>query len=568
MAPFLLTLAQCNPTVGDLAGNLATLQAALAEATEAGADLCVASELALTGYPPEDLLLKSAFLDDVDAAIDELVAATTTCTFVFGTPLRGERAGLLGPTRDARNPAGPAVEGPRSALANGVVVARDGRILDTVAKRYLPNYGVFDEQRWFCPSLAVPRTIDVAGRRVGIVICEDLWSPEPTAGLAELGVEVLCVVNASPYCVGRQPEREALARARAASTGATVAYVNQVGGQDELVFDGQSFVAQAGGTRARLRAFTTATVTVDLDDLGHAPVEPPLDEVDEVYDALVAGVSDYFTKNRFADAVLGLSGGVDSSLVAAVAVDALGANHVHGVAMPSRYSSDGSLSDAELLADRLGIDCVTIPIEPGHVALASMLEPVLGGAPVGLTDENLQSRLRGVTLMALSNAEGWIVLTTGNKSELAVGYSTLYGDSAGGFAVIKDCAKTLVYDLCRARNARAVADGTVPPIPSSVLDKPPSAELRPDQRDDQSLPPYEVLDPIIAAYVEDDLTAPEIVALGFDAATVDRVVGLIDGAEYKRRQSPLGVRITTKAFGRDRRLPITNRYRPTGAPRG
>jgi len=363
--------------------------------------------------------------------------------------------------------------------------------------------------------------------------------------------------------------------------------VNLVGGQDELVFDGGSFLIDAAGTRlAQAPQFETALVLTELElpaleqpaDLVVATrargfATPPLpalaetlDPLAETYQALVLGVRDYFAKNGFTDATLGLSGGIDSSLVATIAVDALGASRVHGVALPSRYSSAGSLADAEALADRLEISLVTIPIEEAHGAFASMLSPILGGPPLGLTDENLQSRLRGVTLMALSNAKGWIVLTTGNKSELATGYSTLYGDSAGGFAVIKDVVKTLVYDLCRHRNAVAVARGEVPPIPETVLHKAPSAELRPDQRDDQSLPPYAVLDPIVEAYVEEDQTAPELVAAGHDPAAVAQVVALIDGAEYKRRQSPLGVRITTKAFGRDRRLPITNRYRPPVPP--
>jgi NAD+ synthase (glutamine-hydrolysing) len=390
-------------------------------------------------------------------------------------------------------------------------------------------------------------------------------------------------------------------RRRVAEAGCAIAYVNQVGGQDELVFDGDSLVLDATGTLVAAGAqFAEDLVVVDLElpahrpravsellprvsvteerrmaplPLAERPPRPALGDHAEIYAALVLGTGDYLAKNGFSEAVVGLSGGIDSSLVATVAVDALGAERVHGISMPSRYSSEGSRTDAAALAERLGIDLKVVPIEEAHLAFASMLAPVLGREPFGLTDENLQSRLRGVVLMAVSNATGWIVLTTGNKSEMATGYSTLYGDSAGGFAVIKDVPKTLVYDLCRYRNTQAVLEGSTPPIPESVLDKPPSAELRPDQRDDQSLPAYEELDPVLQGYVERDRTAADLVAEGFDPAVVDRVVRLVDGAEYKRRQMPPGVRITTKAFGKDRRMPITNRYRPpvtggTGDHRG
>jgi NAD+ synthase (glutamine-hydrolysing) len=405
------------------------------------------------------------------------------------------------------------------------------------------------------------------------------------ADQAATGARLLVNANASPYSRGRREERLAVLADRAHETGCPIVYVNQVGGQDELVFDGASVVVGPDGeVMASAHQFVEEVLVCDLEvraDPGTTglppvpvtatsrapggvparPVAEPLDPVAEVYEALVLGTRDYLGKNGFSDAVVGLSGGIDSSLVAAVAVDAVGAAHVHGVAMPSRYSSGGSVSDAEALATALGIDLALAPIEQAHGALADTLAPLLGGEPTGLTDENLQSRIRGVLLMALSNAHGWIVLTTGNKSEMATGYSTLYGDSAGGFAVIKDVPKTLVYDLCRHRNTQAVLEGLPGPIPDSVLDKPPSAELRPDQRDDQSLPRYEELDPVLQGYVERDLTAADLVAEGFDPAVVDRVVRLVDGAEYKRRQMPPGVRITTKAFGKDRRMPITNRYR-------
>jgi NAD+ synthase (glutamine-hydrolysing) len=444
---------------------------------------------------------------------------------------------------------------------------------------------VFDEQRWFAAGTGPAPLAEVAGVPVGMTICEDMWVPGgPMADQAAAGARLLVNLNASPYSRGRREERLAVLAERTAETGCGVVYVNQVGGQDELVFDGASVVVDArGAVVAGARQFAEEVLVVDLtvdvdDGTGHAGGPPPvvvshttraggdgprrpvadvLDPVAEVYEALVVGTRDYLSKNGFTDAVLGLSGGIDSSLVAAIAVDAVGSAHVHGVAMPSRYSSSGSVSDAGALAANLGIDLSSAPIEPAHRAFTDMLRPLLGTDPTGLTDENLQSRVRGVLLMALSNAHGWIVLTTGNKSEMATGYSTLYGDSAGGFAVIKDVAKTLVYELCRHRNTRAGYDL----IPVAVLDKAPSAELRPDQRDDESLPPYSVLDPVMAGYVEADRSADDLVAEGFDPEAVARVVGLVDRAEYKRRQMPPGVRISGKAFGKDRRMPITNHYR-------
>jgi NAD+ synthase (glutamine-hydrolysing) len=458
-------------------------------------------------------------------------------------------------------------------------------VVGAVAKRFLPNYGVFDEQRWFTPAAGAPVLYRVAGQLVGVSICEDVWfDGGPVADLGRGGAALVVNLNASPYSRGRRAERLAMLETRTAEAGCAIGYVNQVGGQDELVFDGNSLILDARGHLASQgRQFAPDLVVVDLElDTREAALEvvevteapratgrpappsalaEPLSPPAEVYEALVLGTRDYLAKNGFAGAVVGLSGGIDSALVATVAVDALGAANVHALSMPSRYSSEGSLSDAAELARRLGIDLHVVPIEQAHVAFADLLEPLLGGAPRGLTDENLQSRLRGVLLMAASNALGWIVLTTGNKSELATGYSTLYGDSAGGFAVIKDVAKTLVYDLCRFRNARGEADGTGAPIPDAILEKAPSAELRPDQRDDQSLPPYEELDPVLEAYVERDMTSDDLVAAGFAPEVVRAVVRLVDGAEYKRRQMPPGVRISTKAFGKDRRMPITNHYR-------
>ncbi len=564
-----LAAAQLNTVVGDLSGNVERILRALAAAEAAGADICVVPELAIPGYPPEDLLLKPGFVADNVAALEKVAAATGHCAIVVG--FVGAAPGSVG-------------------LANAAAVCAGGRIAGVYRKRFLPNYGVFDEQRWFVPSEEPPPLFAVAGALVGVSICEDVWFDDgPVAQAGRGGADVVVNLNASPYNRGRRHERLTMLSGRVAEAGCAIAYVNQVGGQDELVFDGDSLIVGADGSLVGSGAqFAEDLVVVDVpigehsartvtellprvavtepgrtDHLPLAPAapRPALGDHAEVYAALVLGTRDYLGKNGFSEAVIGLSGGIDSSLVAAIAVDALGPSRVHGISMPSRYSSEGSRHDADALARRLGIDLKTVAIEEAHVAFSSMLAPLLGREPFGLTDENLQSRLRGVLLMAVSNAKGWIVLTTGNKSEMATGYSTLYGDSAGGFAVIKDVPKTLVYELCRYRNTQAVLEGLPGPIPDSVLDKPPSAELRPDQRDDQSLPPYEELDPVLQGYVEGDRTAADLVAEGFEPSLVDQVVRLVDGAEYKRRQMPPGVRITTKAFGKDRRMPITNRYR-------
>jgi NAD+ synthase (glutamine-hydrolysing) len=562
-----LAACQINTFVGDLEGNASRVLAALERAEAAGADVALFPELALTGYPPEDLLLKPGFVADNLEVLDRVAAATTECAAVIG---------FVDADRD---------------LYNAAAVCAGGRVLGRYHKRLLPNYAVFDEQRYFAAGSSPLSLFLIAGVRCGVSICEDAWSPTgPIADQAAGGAELMLNINASPYYAGRLVERERMLATRANDSGCVLAYVNQVGGQDELVFDGASLVMDANGEvlasapqfeedllvvdlevrpvfRKRLldprgRASAPALPTVVVTEASRATAPevpsrfaPAVPAVDEVYRALVLGTHDYVTKNGFTDVVIALSGGVDSSLVACIAVDALGSEHVHGVAMPSRYSSAGSESDAEKLARNLGIDFRTIPIEPAHAAFLEMLGPSFEGKPADLTEENLQSRIRGVVNMALSNKLGWLVLTTGNKSEMAVGFSTLYGDTAGGFAVIKDVPKLLVYELCRARNSRS------PDIPEAVLTKPPSAELRPDQRDDQSLPPYELLDPIIEAYVEDDQTAGELVEAGFDPELVRRVVRLVDLAEYKRRQSPPGVRVTPKAFGKDRRVPITNLYR-------
>jgi NAD+ synthase (glutamine-hydrolysing) len=567
-----VALCQLNTRVGDLSGNVERVVDALRRAEVEGCDLAVFPELALTGYPPEDLLLKPGFVADNRAALDEVAAASGECVAVVGFVDAG---------RD---------------LYNAAAVCARGAVQTVYRKRVLPNYAVFDEQRYFAPGTEEPTLVLVGGVRVGVSICEDAFSPTgPIATQAAGGAELVVNINASPYYANRLAERERMLATRASDASCSLVYVNRVGGQDELVFDGASMVFDTDGELVvRMPQFVEETAICHVEVLpvfrkrlldprgratdgplpvheispvpradGDAPGHPgvvhdPLPPVREVYQALVTGTRDYVLHNGFTDVAIGLSGGIDSSLVAAIAADALGPERVHGVLMPSRYSSDHSLDDAEKLCVELGIERRVIPIEPAHAALLDLLAPSFEGREPDITEENLQSRIRGVLLMALSNKfRGWMVLTTGNKSEMAVGYSTLYGDTAGGFAVIKDVPKLLVYELARDRNA--VAGRAV--IPDNVLVKPPSAELRPDQRDDQSLPPYEVLDPIIEAYVEDDLTRAQLVERGFDADLVERVTRLVDMSEYKRRQTPPGVRVTPKAFGKDRRVPITNAYR-------
>jgi len=572
-----VALAQINPKVGDLDGNVAKLLASYDEAEQAGCDLIAFPELSITGYPPEDLVLKPKFVADNERALQRFAAYTGRCTAVVG---------FVDEDFD---------------LFNAAAVCAGGAVVGTYRKRLLPNYAVFDEGRYFTPGGDTDplELYLVGGVKVGVSICEDIWSPDgPLAIQADGGAALAVNINASPYHVGKAAYRERMLATRAADSHSALVYVNQVGGQDELVFDGASLAFDAEGNllargrqfheelmivevpiaatyrqrlldpRGRISQTSLPVVVVNeapVEDKPHAlnnPLAEPLAEVAELYQALVLGLRDYCVKNGFTDVVIGLSGGIDSTLAAVLAVDALGAEHVHGVSMPSRYSSDHSKSDAEKLAVNLGLDFRTISIEPAFAAYLDMLEPSLvqpdgTPRPPGLTQENIQSRCRGQTLMALSNEFGWMVVATGNKSEMAVGYFTIYGDSVGGYAVIKDVLKTRVYDLCRYVNDRAGTEV----IPEAVITKPPSAELRPDQRDDQSLPPYEELDPILQLYVEEDRTAGEIVELGYDQAVVERVTRLVDIAEYKRRQCPPGVRVTTKAFGRDRRLPITNGYR-------
>ena len=577
-----------NAVVGGLGQNVQTLGRLRSQASHAGADLVVTPELSLTGYPPEDLLLKEGFIEATGAALLELAAGVGLAPMVVGTVLgEGARGVALAPSSDGRDVTG---TGPTQTslthIANALVVLDDRGVAATATKRLLPNYDVFDERRYFHAGVGPHTIVNVAGVAVGLLICEDVWTAAgPAAELAAQGATLLVVANASPFARGRRDEREAMLAERAVETNCPIAYVNLVGGQDELVFDGQSVVVnERGDVIARASAFSEELLIVEVNarassvgeciDAQYARderattalhvnyvAEPP-GEIEEIYDALVMGTRDYLRKNGFRSVVLGLSGGVDSSLVATIAVDAVGSKAVRGFAMPSRYSSEHSVADAVELARRLDIEIMTAPIEPAHGAFAAILADVLGDEPSGLTDENLQSRIRGVLLMAISNATGAIVLTTGNKSEMAVGYSTLYGDSAGGFAVIKDVAKTIVYELCRYRNRLALADGDLEPIPSSVLTKAPSAELRPGQRDDQSLPPYEQLDPLLELYVEGDATADSLIAQGHDPELVRRITRLVDVAEYKRRQMPPGVRISKKAFGRDRRMPITNAFGP------
>jgi NAD+ synthase (glutamine-hydrolysing) len=578
--PLALALCQLNATVGDIAGNEAKIVDGLESATRGGAQLVLFPELAVTGYPPEDLLLKEHFLADARAALERIASRVQGVVALVGFPERADD------------------------VYNSCAVLADGSVQAIYRKVFLPNYGVFDEQRYFQagPGGAVIELGDVT---VGLTICEDIWEPGPPASDEALaGATVLINISASPYHCGKGAERERMLVQRARDNLAIVAFCGLVGGQDELVFDGHSVVIDHEGevlARGTQFAEELLLVTVDpegpkssrLRDPRHRPAvrrgqpdvpvlarlelpapaakpatgapEPVggqiaelLEPTAEVYAALELGLRDYVAKNGFGHVVMGLSGGIDSALVATIAVDALGPGFVSVTVMPSPYSSTETQADARALAANLGVETLELPIAAAMEAYDATLGGVFDGRPPDLTEENLQARIRGNLLMALSNKFGWLVLTTGNKSEMAVGYSTLYGDSAGGFAVIKDCPKTLVYELARYRNTRSAdAPG---PIPESIIDRAPSAELRHDQRDEDSLPPYNVLDPILEGYVADDLGRDQLILKGFSAEDVDRVIALVDHAEYKRRQAPPGIKITTKAFGRDRRVPITNRY--------
>ena len=531
-----IALGQLNTTVGDLDGNVALMTDWTLRAAEAGADAICFPELAVTGYPPEDLVLRPEFVRDGLAALDRLAASTAgVCDVITGF-----------------------VDRDKAGLHNGAALLRGGRVEARYHKCQLPNYGVFDERRYFTSGTSGGR-VTIGGTETGLSICEDAWhGGVPFSDYT--GVPLIVNINGSPYHHGKIGEREGVLRTRALETGAWILYVNAVGGQDELVFDGGSMVMAPDGTVVgRGAMFDEDLLVVDADTrTGALTTEHnarwPTD-AEEVYRALVLGTRDYVRKNGFGEVVLGLSGGIDSALVAVIAADAFGSAAVRALAMPSVYSSPESLTDAEDCARRLGIRLDVVPIAGVVDAYRRVLEPL--GATDGLAAENLQARIRGNSWMAVSNATGAMVLATGNKSEYAVGYATLYGDMAGGFAPLKDVPKTLLYELCAWRNTQGPGEG---PIPARIMTKPPSAELRPDQKDTDSLPPYDILDPIIERYVEDDLSAQEIVAAGFDAATVARVIWLIDRAEYKRRQAAPGVKITPKAFGKDRRLPITNRY--------
>jgi NAD+ synthase (glutamine-hydrolysing) len=570
--------AQINPVVGDVDGNVERVLAAYRRAAGQRAHLVVFPELAVTGYPPEDLVFRPSFLAASRAGMERVAAGIGDAAAVVG---------FVDPTH-----AGP---------ANAAALCHRGRVLGVYHKVLLPNYGVFDEERYFVPGAEV-LLASFGAVEVAVTVCEDLWFPwGPLPSAAASGAEVVVSLNASPYRMEKADRLIPMLATRAADHGVHVFYVHMVGGQDELVFDGQSLhVDPQGRMLARAGAFTEEVLVVDLtleegatarlsdrprrspaaDPRPALPVKrvrvtdrladpgppaerslaEPLGAEEEVYRALVTATRDYVHKNGFETVHIGLSGGIDSSLVATIAADALGRDRVVGVAMPSSYSSPSSLTDAQALAANLGIRLLVLPIaEPVEGFLAVLKEPFTGTEP-GVAEENVQARARGTLLMSLSNKFGSLVLTTGNKSELAVGYSTLYGDMAGGFAVIRDVPKTLVYALARWRNGAGVV------IPQSVLDKPPSAELRPGQLDTDSLPPYEVLDPILEGYIEDDASVDELVAQGFDRATVERVVGMVDGAEYKRRQAPPGPKITGRSFGKDRRLPITNRFRDHTTP--
>jgi NAD+ synthase (glutamine-hydrolysing) len=592
MAQLRIGLAQVDMTVGDLPGNSDIVSTWTTHAVAQGCHVVAFPEMMLTGYPAEDLVLRGSF---VQASLDALEALARR----LADEGAGDIAVVVGYCGRSETPA-PAVGRPAGEPQNSAALLHGGRVVARYAKHHLPNYGVFDEFRYFVRGDRFP-VVRLHGVDLGMVVCEDLWQEGgPVAVAREAGVGLLLCLNGSPYERGKDDVRGQLAGRRAREAGAALVYVNTVGGQDELVFDGDSLVVAADGScvaRAplweeglvavdlELPAGTSTltgpvdagdgtTMTVDRSVLSQQPLpayEPvpaglaePLDDCAEVWGALVTGVRDYVRKNRFDSVVLGLSGGIDSALVATVATDALGPEAVHVVGMPSRYSSEHSVADARELAERQRLPWKLIPVTAMHEAWETTMAE--HGGMTGLTVENLQARIRGTTLMALSNEHGHLVLMTGNKSEGAVGFSTLYGDSVGGYAPIKDVPKSLVFDLCRWRNRVAAERGETPPIPENTISKPPSAELAPGQVDSDRLPPYDVLDPLIDAYVERDLGRAELLERGFDAETVDRVVTLVDAAEYKRRQSPPGPKITGRAFGRDRRLPITSRWRESAAP--
>ncbi len=570
-----IALAQVNPTVGDLTGNSRLVIEWIDRARQAGADIVCFPELVITGYPPEDLVLKPSFVRDNIAQLDQIAHATKGIAAVVG---------FVDQDGD---------------IFNAAAFLCDGEIKAVYHKVFLPNYGVFDEKRYFQPGHRSPM-VDLKGLRIGLSVCEDCWFPSgPMAWQAHHGAKLLININGSPYHYGKRAPREAMVGGRAADYGAFVAWVNTVGGQDELVFDGNSVVFDPTGKpvghaeslvedllvtdidterpvhlfpeklryeaegAARLELEVTE-VAVELPPSGPKPpnknrLSAPLEGATEIYAAVVLGTHDYMHKQGFQKVVIGMSGGIDSALTAAIACDALGPQNVIGVRMPSRHTSAESLEDAAMVAEDLGMQLMDFSIEPPHEGFEEILKPVFQGTTPGVAEENVQPRIRSTILHALSNKFGYIVLSTGNKSELATGYGTLYGDIAGGYAVLKDITKTTVYELCRYRNTLG------PAIPERVMTKAPSAELKPNQRDTDSLPPYDELDPILKGYIEDDLSPEEMVAAGHKPETVVRVIQLVDRSEYKRRQAPPGVKITPRAFGRDRRMPIVNRYNPNGS---
>ena len=557
--------AQIDLTVGDLSGNEERILEAMQWAGTADADVLVLPELAIVGYPPEDLVLREGFVEENLGVLERLAEASGRCAVVVGFVDPLDRGVIDDDSVERR-------------VANAAAVLGGGRIVGVYHKELLPNYGVFDEARYFAESREPTRLWEIGGVVAGVSICEDIWSPEgPPARQAAAGATLLLNLNGSPFHAGKGAERVALLSAEAKRSAAAIVYVNCVGGQDELVFDGDSMVFDAEGSLVyRAPQFTEELFVLDVpiasdrersvqavSAAGPLPERVPLpmpDSVDRlsdeaaVYEALVTGLRDYVTKNGFKEVVIGSSGGIDSALAAAVAVDALGSGAVHTITMPSRYSSEGSVSDSRALAENLGCRFSVVPIENTFESFLETLDPLFQGTPSGVAEENLQARIRGTILMGVSNKFGGMVVATGNKSEMAVGYATLYGDMAGGYAVLKDVYKTVVYRLARWRNRHGVV------IPEEIIDKAPSAELRPDQFDTDSLPPYDILDAVLEEYIERDRTVNEIASAGYDRDLVSRIGRMVDRNEYKRRQAPPGVKITRKGFGRDRRLPITNRY--------
>ena len=584
-----IAMAQIDPLVGDIVGNTQRIRSIIEDARATGVDVVTFPELAITGSPPEDLLLNPQFVTDSEKALAELARECTGIVAVVGYVGQGV-------PRTQVSPRHPVITADRRLLYNAAAILAEGCCMGSYGKRLLPNWGVFDEARYFQPGQKLP-LINIRDSRLAVSMCEDLWYSEGLArDLASAGAEVIVHIHASPFHIGTSRSREQMLSTYARANRVIVVSTNMVGGQDELIFDGNSVIIDRHGeVMARAKAFEEDLLRADLDieevrqenlmsgwkepaarkiagelepiAIDHHPsveageritprLEPALGELEEVYKGLVLGVKAYVEKNGFQKAVIGLSGGVDSALTIVIAVDALGSGNVLGVFMPSPYTSVESAEDAAELSSRLGIESRTISITAPFESYLRSLTPVFQGKPVDLAEENIQARIRGNVLMAISNKFGHLVLTTGNKSEMSVGYTTLYGDMAGGFAVIKDVPKTMVYELARMRNQQ----GTTPVIPLRILERPPTAELKPNQKDEDSLPPYAVLDPILKAYIEEGRSAEEIVAQGFDCATVIRVVSMVKQSEYKRRQAPIGIKITPRGLGKDRRMPITNGY--------